>query len=177
MAAGVAHAVKSWCLIYDADSATPIEEILHFQKQIGPTSEILIGSRDVAGAHRIVKQPWLRHQLGRIFVRFRKALVGMKNIEDTQCGFKLMRAATAKRLFSGLKNHGFLFDVEILGKAEILGLGIQEIGVRWRDVPQSKVRLSREIPQTLFSLWSMRGELRKFRAETHSKEISTAAAE
>ncbi len=52
-----------------------------------------------------------RHIIGRTF----HALVEMltvRDIKDTQCGFKLFRAPVAHDLFSRMRMNGFSFDVE-----------------------------------------------------------------
>ncbi len=165
LALGVSAARKDWVLLYDADSATPIEEIQAFQGQIRGDSQVLIASRDIPGSERVIKQPWLRHKLGRLFVLFRKWVVGLRDLEDTQCGFKLMRRDAAEQLFKGIKTPGFLFDVEILGRARILGMPIQEIPVRWYDVPKSKVKVSREIPRIIGRLWRIRKALQDFQRD------------
>src|SRR4030095_7201736 len=80
LALGVNSARKKWVLLYDADGATPIQELLEFRRRLNDYSRILVGSRDVSGSRRIVKQPWSRHKMGRLFVFFRKWIVGMKDL-------------------------------------------------------------------------------------------------
>ncbi|MFO1463161.1 MAG: glycosyltransferase [bacterium] len=156
LAAGVARAACEWVLIYDADSATPIGELLNFIKAAPLPNQILIGSRAVGSSKILCHQPLSRRVLGKGFATIRKLLVGLPDIEDTQCGFKLFHQTVAQSLFSTLKTPGFLFDVEVLGKARALGLQIQEIGVQWSDVPFSKVRVSKELFQTLKNLLEIR---------------------
>ena len=176
LALGVASAEKQWLLLFDADGATPISELEKFSAVLTPQSRILIASRDIPGSERVVKQPWLRHKLGRIFILFRKWIVGLKDIEDTQCGFKLIHRDVAKPLFTGLKTPGFLFDVEVLGRARILGLPIQEIGVKWYDVPESKVKVSRELPRILMQLRRIRRSLKDFEKSLKPTPLSAENA-
>jgi len=89
--------------------------------------------------------------------------VGLPELRDTQCGFKLMPTPIAKKIFDSLNTPGFLFDVEILGRARILVIPIVEIGVEWRDRPDSKVRLRREIPRALWTLLQIRKNLKEYR--------------
>jgi dolichyl-phosphate beta-glucosyltransferase len=65
----------------------------------------------------------------------------VRTVQDTQCGFKLFRSEAAITLFAEQRVSGFAFDVEVLGRAERLGLRIAEIGVRWRERSGSKVRV------------------------------------
>lgn len=165
LALGVQDARKDWVLLYDADAAIPIAQIRDFMAQIRPDSQVLIGSRDINGSRLMVKQPWLRHRLGRLFVQFRKTMVGLKDIEDTQCGFKLIRTPLAKKIFADMSTFGFLYDVEILGRARLLGAPIQELGIQWRHVDQSKVNVRRELPRILKELMQIRRSLKKFKIE------------
>lgn len=164
LTAGVAAAKKDWVLLYDADGATPIEELLKFKKYCGEQEQILIASRDLSTSHRVRPQPFFRHQLGRCFVRIRKWIIGLQNIEDTQCGFKLIPTRVAQTLFQNLEIKGFLFDVEILGRADFLKIPIQELGIHWYDVPNSKVKVWKEVLRFPYSLWRIRRGLKRFQA-------------
>jgi dolichyl-phosphate beta-glucosyltransferase len=58
---------------------------------------------------------------------------------DTQCGFKLFRLATTRRLFELQQIDGFAFDVELLVLARKLGLHVREVPVRWVNDPDTHV--------------------------------------
>jgi dolichyl-phosphate beta-glucosyltransferase len=60
---------------------------------------------------------------------------------DTQCGFKLFRLATTRRLFELQRVDGFAFDVELLVLARRLGLRVREVPVRWVNDPDTRVGL------------------------------------
>jgi hypothetical protein len=60
---------------------------------------------------------------------------------DTQCGFKLFRLTTARRLFELQRVDGFAFDVELLVIARGLGLHVREVPVRWVNDPDTHVGL------------------------------------
>ncbi|MDX1386284.1 MAG: glycosyltransferase family 2 protein [bacterium] len=163
LAAGIDGANKDWVLLYDADGATPIEELIKFKELCGEPDKVLIASRDIPGSQRVRPQPFFRHLMGRLFVRIRKWVIGLKSIEDTQCGFKLLPRSIAQKLFQDLEIKGFLFDVEILARADSLNIPIQELGVHWYDVPKSKVKVWREILKFPYSLWKIRRGLKRFR--------------
>jgi len=65
----------------------------------------------------------------------------MKNIRDTQCGFKMFKKKIAKELFANLETSGFAFDVEILYKAIKKGYKVKEIPVKWYNFEESKVSI------------------------------------
>ncbi len=58
---------------------------------------------------------------------------------DTQCGFKAFRTPVARLLFHLVRIDRFAFDVEILARAQRLGLRIAEVPVQWRHVPGSTI--------------------------------------
>jgi dolichyl-phosphate beta-glucosyltransferase len=85
----------------------------------------------------------------------------MRGYPDTQCGFKLFRAAAAKDIFSRLRTEGFSFDVEVLWLSRKLGYRVRQVPVCWRNSPDSRVRLVRGSLAMLRDLWRirrMRGE-------------------
>ena len=70
----------------DADLAMPIEGLEAFLKRMDEGYDIVIGSRQVAGAQRFNEPMW-RHFMGRVFNRCVR-LLAVGGFEDTQCGFK-----------------------------------------------------------------------------------------
>ena len=81
----------------------------------------------------------------------RKLIVGLKEIYDTQCGFKMFRGEVAQVLFAKVKkiHNGFKtisgsnvtagFDVELLFIAEQYGYKIKEVSVPWLYVETRRV--------------------------------------
>jgi hypothetical protein len=135
---GMLEARGEWRFLADADLSMPIAEIVRFLPAPGtPAAEVVIGSREVAGARRI-DEPWHRHAIGRVFTWFVKILV-LTGIEDTQCGFKLFSGRAAEALFSRQRLDGFGFDVEVLYLARRAGLTIRQVPVTWTYDAQSKV--------------------------------------
>lgn len=131
----------------DADLATPIEYLAEFIKAIENGADVVIGSREGSGAHR-VDEPGYRHLMGRVFNRMVQALV-LPGINDTQCGFKAFtrfasleinrraRLYTDQQEIAGARVTAF--DVEMLVIARNLGLSIVEMPVSWTYGQQSKV--------------------------------------
>ena len=90
-----------------------------------------------------IKRRWYRHVMGRTFHGM-VALLSVRGVRDTQCGFKLFRGAVAHDLFSRMRMTGFSFDVEVLLMAQRRGYRIAEVPVNWVHQPGSKVRLVRD---------------------------------
>ena len=86
-------------------------------------------------------QPWLRNMiLGEGFKLFRKIVLGLWRIEDTQCGFKAFSKKAAENIFPKCKIDRFAFDPEILLLGKKLGYKIKEVPVYWKNDLQSTVK-------------------------------------
>ena len=91
-------------------------------------------------------------------------MIALRGIEDTQCGFKLFKAAAAKEILKRLKIYGHeeteelttpylgAFDVEILFLAQKLGYKIKEVPVTWHyaatqqlDPIKDSLRMARDV--------------------------------
>ena len=134
---GVATASGSLVLLADADGATPIDQLVLLEAAIDAGADVAIGSRAHADN---VERRWYRHLIGRSF-HLLVRLFGTRGIRDTQCGFKLFTASSAKDLFSRARINGFSFDVEILLLAQRLGHRIAEVPVAWVHQPGSRINL------------------------------------
>ena len=125
----------------DADFKTPIEEIDKLLPWFCEGYDIVIGSRAVAESRIENPQPLYRQLGSRVFALAMHLLLGLWHIHDTQCGFKFFRAVVARELFGRQRIDGYMFDVEILHLAQQSGYHIKEVGVRWRDDGDSRLKL------------------------------------
>jgi dolichyl-phosphate beta-glucosyltransferase len=142
---GMQSAVGDLQLFADADGATPIGELGRLEKALAEGADIAIGSRALASRlpDFVVHARWYRSVLGTLFnAAVRQG--GIRNITDTQCGFKLFRRAIAQDLFGLVSINGFGFDLELLYLAQLRGYRIAEVPVNWSDQPGSKVRVFRD---------------------------------
>jgi dolichyl-phosphate beta-glucosyltransferase len=160
---GMLKAEGKLVLFTDMDQATPIEELdklLPFTKDF----EIIIGSRKAQrkGA------PWTRALMGKAMITLRTLIVGIKDIEDTQCGFKLFRKDISDVLFTKLYkfHNGYKqisgssvkagFDVELLLLAEKSGYKIKEVPVEWLYVESRRVSPIKDSIEGLEDLFRIR---------------------
>jgi dolichyl-phosphate beta-glucosyltransferase len=135
---------------WDADLATPLEEIRHFRDLMTarPELHLVLGSRVRLLGHRIDRQP-VRHYLGRFFATAVSLLLRLP-VYDTQCGAKLFRITPELEQVLAEPFHSrWIFDVEILarylafhhGHSRELGAEMYECPLpEWTDVKGSKVR-------------------------------------
>lgn len=135
-------------LFSDTDLSTPIEDIEKLLPWFERGYDIVIGSREGAGAKR-VQEPFYRHLMGRAFNGIVQLLT-VRGIEDTQCGFKAFRDEVAQDVFGRMRLYGenakavrggmvTAFDVEVLFLGAKAGYRIKEVPVQWRYGTETKV--------------------------------------
>jgi glycosyltransferase involved in cell wall biosynthesis len=155
-------ALKTAWLASDADVVSYMDvdlstNLASFLPLVAPLmsghSEVAIGTRLARGAHtrRRLKREILSRGYNRlIHLGFR---VGFS---DAQCGFKALRADTARRLLPLVEDEGWFFDTELLLLAERNGYRIHEVPVDWIEDLDSRVDLPSTIAGDLAGLWRMR---------------------
>lgn len=146
--AGMRAARGALRLMADADGATPIAEVKRLEAAIQAGADVAVGSRALHDPS--VRREVLLHRKlsGEIFNFFARRM-GVGDVTDTQCGFKLFRGAVAATLFGELQTDGFGFDVELLLLARRRGYRVVEVAVNWADQPGSKVDVLRDGPRML----------------------------
>jgi len=135
---GVSSVDGEWILFTDADLSTPMKEIDKLFKKSENGADIVIGSRAVKTSKVEVRQPFYRQLMGKTFNLLIRVVLNQK-FKDTQCGFKLFKGKTAKRIFQETKLAGFAFDVEMLFLALRYGFKVEEVGVIWINSKESRV--------------------------------------
>lgn len=136
---GMLSAKNEWILFSDADLSTPIEELDKFKPYAG-SHEVMIGSRCLAQSKIALHQPFYRELPGKIFGKMVK-LICLKEITDSQCGFKLFSRNAAQKIFSKQTINRFGFDVEILYLAKKYGYSLKEIPITWTNDRQTRLNL------------------------------------
>lgn len=145
---GMLNAHGQYRLFADMDQATPIEELDKLLPYLtGSEFDIAIGSRK----NKRKGAPLIRLFVSRSSITLRKLLIGLNQISDTQCGFKLFTKVSAIDLFGRLKKikKGFTkvqgpavtygSDIELLYLAEKNGYKIKEVPVEWSYVESRRV--------------------------------------
>jgi len=139
---GIKNSNGEFVLFTDMDQSAPINEVLKLMPYF-ESYEVVIGSR---GSER--ENFSIGRKIGSaVFRLFRKSLM-LRDIDDTQCGFKAFQTEVAKKIFPMLqffKQEKVVkgwkvtsFDVELLFIAEKLGCRVKEIPVEWKDRDISK---------------------------------------
>jgi len=152
---GVLSAKGKYILFMDADLSTPLEEINKVIGFLDKKYDISIGSRGLKDSEIVIRQPIYRQTMGKIFNLIVRLLL-IKNIRDTQCGFKCFKQEIAREIFNQTKINRFSFDVEILYIAQRKGYRIKEVPVKWYNSPDSKVGIIKDSSKMLFEILKIR---------------------
>lgn len=148
---GVLRARGERVFFLDADLSTPLEELDRFLPRLDAGADIVLGNRKAAGATILVRQPWLRERLGKVFTALCRVLLA-PGIDDFTCGFKGFRAEAAREVFARSSLDGWAFDAELVVIARALGYRVEQLPVTWRNDPGTKVRLCSAIVGALRDL-------------------------
>lgn len=136
---GMLEAAGDYILFMDADMSTPLQAFLDFERYMG-AYDIIMGSRWLEGSDIKIRQPWHRIIMGTLFYAIVRTLF-LKDITDTNCGFKCYKKDVAKDIFSKQLLHGWGFDVELLYIAQKRSYNIKEVPVVWAHGRDSKVNI------------------------------------
>ena len=164
---GMLKAKGDYVLFCDMDQATPIEELEKLMPFVEKGFDIVIGSRksNRKGA------PLTRKVMAKSMMVLRSTIVGLPEILDTQCGFKLFEKEAAKRIFEKEKeiHNGFKnikgssvtagFDIEILYIAKSMGYKIKEVPVNWLYVETRRVSPLKDSIEGFFELFRIKGNI------------------
>jgi dolichyl-phosphate beta-glucosyltransferase len=137
---GMLAAAAPLALMTDVDLSTPLDDLAVLAAEIERGADVAIGSRALRDSRVLEHQPRHRELMGKAFNVGVRVLTGLP-WHDTQCGFKLFRLQTARRLFELQRIDGFAFDVDLLVLARRLGLTVREVPVRWVNDPDTHVGL------------------------------------
>ena len=155
---GVSEATGDYLFFCDADLSMPIEEISKFLPPQLPHVDIAIASREAPGAVRY-HEPYYRHLTGRVFNTLIRLLV-LPGLQDTQCGFKCIRAEVARDIFPYQTLTGWAFDVELLYIARRHGYQLVEIPIHWYFNADSKISVFRDSLRMFLDLLLIRRNAR-----------------
>lgn len=157
---GILASNGDYVLFTDMDQATPIKEIEKLYPFFEKGFDVVIGSR--SGKRK--GAPLSRIVMARGMMILRSILLGISDIKDTQCGFKIFSKKAAKEIFSRISklHNGFSkiqgssvaagFDIELLYIAKILGFKIKEVPVEWKYIETERVSAVKDSIEGLLDL-------------------------
>lgn len=152
---GMLVSKSDYTLFFDADIPTPISEFKKFLPFIEKGVPVIIGTRKNGEPTVVVPQPFYRQVLGRGFTLLSNLLLNTW-VTDFTCGFKVFSKDAKEAIFNRSFVNGWAYDAEILFLAQKLGFEVAEKAVLWSDDHQSKVRLIKDLPQSIIDLIKIR---------------------
>jgi len=157
---GMLAAAGELILFMDADNSTRINQIDKLMSAVLEDNDIAIGSRRIEGAIIEEYQPRHRRLLGNTYIKLSNLILETK-ITDHNCGFKLYKKASAKKLFENLTRNDWSFDSELIFLASKLNLKIKEVPIVWQDKQKtSKVKPIRDAVISFISLIKIKTQKR-----------------
>ena len=138
----------------DADDSTSAGEFNKLTEKINGLDGI-IASRYVKGAVTNPKQPLQRIIVSRIGNLIIRLLFHLK-IKDTQCGAKLFRKNTVKKVLPSLGVIEWGFDIDLLYRIKKNNFKIKEAPILWKEGGGSKLKIGKASLQTFFAVIRLR---------------------
>jgi len=124
--------------------------------------DIAHGSRKLIDSDIQQGQHWYRKIAARLFKWLLNRMLKMPpGITDSQCGFKVYRGDVARQLYGRCISDGFMFDVEMILRAQKAGYRIKEFPVEWVCDLDSRLSLTRTPWPVLSELIAIKRELAK----------------
>ena len=151
---GVNKAKSNWILTTDSDCSVSNFQLISWikKKYINRNCNIYFGSRNHYSS--VVKKKVERKIIGIIFKIIIKFLFNI-TLSDTQCGFKLYRSKTAKKLFKEIVTNGYMHDIEICLIAKRMKLKIHDLPVNWMHRENGKINFFKDFFLIMHNLLSI----------------------
>ena len=150
--AGVKETSGEYVMFADSGFCVPYgNALLGLEMLKGGTCDIAHGSRKLIESDIQLDQPWHRRISSAVFKWLIKKFMQIPaELTDTQCGFKIYKGEIARQLYSQCISDGFMFDIEIILRAQKQGYRIKEFPIEWTCDLDSRLKLSRT-PWPVFS--------------------------
>lgn len=157
---GMAAAEGDIALYTDCDLAYGNEVIGQaVQKMIENPTDILIGSRNIAG-DGYEGYTFMRKLASKTYIKVLAFIAGFK-LSDSQCGFKVFRREVGQALFGANGTNGWAFDIEIILRADHAGYSIQEMPVKIINHRESKISLIKDSTRMVKDVLQIKKRLKK----------------
>ena len=126
---GVLKSRYEYILFTDADLSTPIEELERFLLYIHDF-DVVIGSRRFEKS-KVLRPPTLFRKLASRTFNILVKMTVMDGFDDTQCGFKLFKRDSIRKIAKLQRINRFCFDVEIIFIATVNSYPVKQLPVTW----------------------------------------------
>ncbi len=148
----------------DADLSTGLEIIkIALERMERGDINLITASRYVNGAS--ARRPPLRKKVSKLY-NLGLRLIFKENIQDHQCGFKLLSKESKEKILHNTKIDSWFWDTELLVIANAVGLKILEVPVNWKEEKYrntSLIRLVKDIYLHGTGIIKLKGEIESIR--------------
>jgi dolichyl-phosphate beta-glucosyltransferase len=145
----------------DADLAYAPAQLLTLTAAIKGGADVAVGSRRLCSSATLQQTGRLRRLTSWIFAGFVQRALGI-SYSDSQCGIKAFSGEVVPPLFGSAKVDRFAFDVEILARADRLGLKVVEVPVTVDYGSPSTLSILRDAPHMAIDLLMVRLRVGRF---------------
>lgn len=156
---GMLDATGELRLMCDADCVDSLASLGHMEERAQEV-DVVVGSRLSAEAAVTRQQSVRRRIFGFGFIALTRLAMGPLP-RDIYCGFKLWRGPCAQAVFSEAQLDGWVFDAEVLALARRMGFTMDEVGIEWRNRPDSRLSIGNVILPVVGELRRARGNVRR----------------
>lgn len=139
------HYKPEYIAFWDADLATPLDEIKPMVEWADKGYDAIMGLRLMRLGAKVKRKP-MRHYLGRCFATVASLMLDLP-VYDTQCGAKLFRTEVVEAIFPEQFITRWLFDVELLarykkvyGKERAIAKIYEFPLFQWQDIDGSQLK-------------------------------------
>ena len=154
---GISKSDGDYCLFMDTDLSTDLSAIQDVIKYTKQGLDVIIGSRTLKESKIPIKRNFIRKLVSKSCKIITNSLIPLKDLSDTQCGFKTIKTDFAKNvLITHQTISRFAFDIEYLYMAKLYNKTIKEIPVLWIDDNDSRVKIAKSSIDFIKSLIQIR---------------------
>jgi glycosyltransferase involved in cell wall biosynthesis len=115
--------------------------------------DVAYGSRLVKAAE--IERSFKRDMISRMYNSIIKLSMRTR-FSDAQCGFKALSRGAARTLVPAVVNNHWFFDTELLIIAEKRGFRLKEVPVKWKEDPDTRVKIAQTVMEDLKGLARLR---------------------
>ena len=162
---GMAKTRGEYVMFADCGGCIPYSNVLKGLKILQSHNvdiEIAHASRKMADSKIYKGQAFHRRMCSWIFRKMMVHVMGLSaEFTDTQCGFKIYKGDTARKIYAKCITDGFMFDVEVILRAQREGYAIEEFPIDWTCDLDSRLSVTRNFRQIMKELLRIRRVVKK----------------
>ncbi|HMN13537.1 MAG TPA: polyprenol monophosphomannose synthase [Bellilinea sp.] len=139
----------------DADFSHQPEKVVELIAALD-SADMALGSRYVPGGKLDESWPFWRKALSGFGNFYARTILGL-NVKDVTGGFRMWRARTLRRMdLDRVKSNGYVFQVEMLYYAHLLGFKFKEVPIYFADRKEGTSKMSFDIQrEAAIKTWSL----------------------